>query len=103
MIPFAYINEWRDAAPWDAQVMVEQDLIISRIVVDLSFQRYMAEEGRHVTGDEFRANLAAKLDHPGFAEDCAPLLKPGTVFDPAADAKLVEERILSHLPDPKDH
>ncbi len=267
MIPFAYINEWRDTAPWDAQVMVEQDLIISRIVVDLfsepflrdalifrggtalnklcfprplrysedvdlvqreagpigpvfdvvrralggwlgekparkqgpgvvnlvyramsedmpplplrikieintrehfrvlpivepclrvesrwfngearipvyateellgtklralyqrrkgrdlfdlaaalrelspdaaavvdAFQRYMAEEGRRVTGDEFRANLAAKLDHPGFAEDCTPLLKPGTVFDPAADAKLVEERLLSLLPDPK--
>ncbi len=69
-------------------------------VVD-AFQRYMAEEGRHITGDEFRANLFAKLDHPGFAEDCAPLLKPGTVFDPAADAKLVEERILSLLPDPQ--
>jgi predicted nucleotidyltransferase component of viral defense system len=266
MIPFAYINEWRDAAPWDAQVMVEQDLIISRIVVELfsdpllrdalvfrggtalnklcfphplrysedvdlvqreagpigsvfdavrralggwlgekparkqgpgvvnlvyralsedmpplplrikieintrehfrvlpiverylrvesrwfngesripvyateellgtklralfqrrkgrdlfdlaaalrdlspdaagivdAFQRYMAEEGRHITGDEFRANLAAKLEHPGFAEDCVPLLKPGTVFDPAADARLVEEKLLSLLPTP---
>lgn len=69
-------------------------------VVD-AFQLYMAEEGRRVTGGEFRANLAAKLDHPGFAADCAPLLKPGTVFDPAADAKLVEERILSLLPNPK--
>jgi hypothetical protein len=61
----------------------------------------MAEEGRRITGDDFRANLAAKLEHPGFAEDCAPLLRPGIVFDPAADAKLVEERILSLLPDPK--
>ncbi len=269
MIPFAYINEWRDAAPWDAQAMVEQDLIISRIVVDLfsdpflrealvfrggtalnklcfprplrysedvdlvqreagpigpvfdavrralsdylgakparkqgpgvvnlvyrvlsedvpplplrikieintrehfrvlpiverslrvesrwfngearipvyateellgtklralyqrrkgrdlfdlaaalrelapdagtvvtTFQRYMAAEGQQVTRAEFGANLAAKLDHPGFAEDCAPLLKPGTVFDPPADAKLLEERMLSLLPDPKAH
>jgi predicted nucleotidyltransferase component of viral defense system len=69
-------------------------------IVD-AFQRYMAEEGRRVTGDEFRVNLAAKLDHPGFAEDCAPLLKPGTVFDPAADARLLEERLLSLLPNPK--
>lgn len=35
MIPLAYINEWRDFAPWDAQTMVEQDLIISRIVVGI--------------------------------------------------------------------
>jgi predicted nucleotidyltransferase component of viral defense system len=69
-------------------------------IVD-AFQRYMAEEGRRVTGDEFRANLAAKLEHPGFAEDCAPLLRPGTVFDPAADATLVEDRLLSLLPNPK--
>ncbi len=66
-----------------------------------AFHRYMAEEGRRVTGDEFRANLDAKLDHPGFAEDCAPLLKPGTVFDPAGDAKLVEAKLLSLLPDPR--
>jgi predicted nucleotidyltransferase component of viral defense system len=68
-------------------------------VVD-AFQRYMAEEGRRVTGAEFSANLAAKLGHPGFFEDCAPLLKPGTVFDPQADAKLLEERILFLLPTP---
>jgi predicted nucleotidyltransferase component of viral defense system len=65
-----------------------------------AFQRYMAEEGRRIAGDEFRANLAAKLDHPGFAEDCAPLLKPGTMFDPAADAMLVEAKLLSLLPTP---
>jgi hypothetical protein len=61
------------------------------------FQRYMAEEGRRVAKDEFSANLVDKLRHPGFAADCAPLLRPGVVFDPAADAKLVEERILSRL------
>jgi hypothetical protein len=43
MIPFAYINEWRDAAPWDAQAMVEQDLIISRIVVDLFSDPFLRE------------------------------------------------------------
>ena len=31
-------------------------------VVD-AFQHYMAEEVRRITGDEFRANLTAKLDH----------------------------------------
>jgi hypothetical protein len=66
-----------------------------------SFQRYMAAEGLQVAQAEFSANLTAKLEHPGFAEDCAPLLKPGVVFDPKADAKLLKERILSQLPNPK--
>ncbi|MBM4164093.1 MAG: hypothetical protein FJ222_06600 [Lentisphaerae bacterium] len=56
------------------------------------------QEDQRITGDEFRTNLAAKLGHPGFAEDCEPLLRPGTVFDPAADSKLVEKRLLSLLP-----
>ena len=62
-------------------------------------QRYMTEEGQYVTRTGFRVNLAAKLDHPGFVQDCAPLLKPGVEFDPHADAKLLHERILSLLPD----
>ncbi len=66
------------------------------------FQRYMAVEGQHVTRADFVANLAAKLQHPGFIEDCAPLLKPGTVFDPPSDAKLIEERILPLLPNRDD-
>ncbi len=37
----------------------------------------------------------------GFVEDCTPLLKPGTEFDPKADAKLLEDRVWSLLPYPK--
>ncbi len=37
----------------------------------------------------------------GFVEDCAPLLNPGTEFDPKSDAKLLEDRLLSLLPNPK--
>ena len=35
MIPLAYINEWKEFAPWDMQSMVEQDLILSRILVEI--------------------------------------------------------------------
>lgn len=35
MIPIAYINEWKSAAPWNLQSMVEQDLILSRILVEI--------------------------------------------------------------------
>lgn len=35
MIPKAYIREWRDQAPWLFDEQVEQDLILSRIIVEL--------------------------------------------------------------------
>ena len=35
MISLAYITEWRERAPWQAQALVEQDLILCRLVVDL--------------------------------------------------------------------
>src|SRR5579863_6861775 len=35
MIPNMYLNEWRQTAPWSDNKMVEQDLIISRLLVEL--------------------------------------------------------------------
>ncbi|HEY5961744.1 MAG TPA: nucleotidyl transferase AbiEii/AbiGii toxin family protein [Polyangiaceae bacterium] len=35
MIPRAYIDEWRSTAPWSQDAWVEQDLIISRALVEL--------------------------------------------------------------------
>ena len=35
MIPRAYIVEWRAHAPWKSDAQVEQDLIISRILMEL--------------------------------------------------------------------
>ena len=35
MIPRDYITEWRKEAPWIENFQVEQDLIISRALVDL--------------------------------------------------------------------
>ncbi len=35
MIPFDFITEWRKAAPWVEDVQVEQDLIISRALVEI--------------------------------------------------------------------
>jgi len=35
VIPRAHITEWRATAPWAMDVHVEQDLIISRALVDL--------------------------------------------------------------------
>jgi len=35
MIPSLYVEQWRATAPWKFLPMVEQDLIISRALVDL--------------------------------------------------------------------
>ena len=35
MIANAYLNEWRQTVPWSDNRMVEQDLIISRLLVEL--------------------------------------------------------------------
>lgn len=35
MIASAYLNEWRQIVPWSDNKMVEQDLIISRLLVEL--------------------------------------------------------------------
>lgn len=35
MIPLDYITDWRNHAPWPQLSQVEQDLIISRALIDL--------------------------------------------------------------------
>lgn len=35
MIPKDYIDEWREVAPWPSDVQVEQDLVISRALLDI--------------------------------------------------------------------
>ena len=35
MIPRDYINEWRERAPWNEDFQVEQDLVISRALVEI--------------------------------------------------------------------
>lgn len=43
MIPEAYIREWYERAPWQTWSMVEQDLIISRMLVELFNNRFLAD------------------------------------------------------------
>ncbi|MDP8235581.1 MAG: hypothetical protein P9M08_04295 [Candidatus Erginobacter occultus] len=35
MIPESYVREWYDRAPWGTWSMVEQDLILSRMLVEI--------------------------------------------------------------------
>lgn len=43
MIPESYVEQWRSEAPWQTLDMVEQDLIISRALVDLYKQPHIME------------------------------------------------------------
>ncbi len=40
MIPRAYITEWRSHAPWIQDAWVEQDLVISRAIVEIFRRPY---------------------------------------------------------------
>ena len=35
MIPQAFINEWRQFAPWSSEAQIEQDLVLSRAIVEI--------------------------------------------------------------------
>lgn len=43
MIPENFITEWKEYAPWSDDQMVEQDLIISRVLVELYRHPYIAK------------------------------------------------------------
>lgn len=43
MIPRAYITQWREFAPWSSDIQVEQDLIISRIILGLFSDNWLKD------------------------------------------------------------
>lgn len=44
MIPIAQITQWRQFAPWSDDMQVEQDLILSRIIVEIFSNPILAKE-----------------------------------------------------------
>ena len=44
MIPRDYITEWRAVVPWVEDVQVEQDLVISRALVEIFSHPHLAKE-----------------------------------------------------------
>jgi predicted nucleotidyltransferase component of viral defense system len=44
MIPRAHITAWRKIAPWPADALVEQDLVLSRVLVELYAEDLVAEQ-----------------------------------------------------------
>ena len=78
MIPQAFITEWRADAPWAEDAQVEQDLIISRTLIEI----FSSDEFREALG--FRGGTALNklhLDAPRrYSEDIDLVqLSPGTI------------------------
>ena len=44
MIPMAYITQWRQVAPWPDDMQVEQDLILSRTIVEIFSNPFLSEQ-----------------------------------------------------------
>ena len=44
MIPLAHIIQWRQTAPWADDMQVEQDLILSRAIVEIFSNPFLAEQ-----------------------------------------------------------
>ena len=57
MIPRAYITAWRDRAPWSLDEQVEQDLVLSRAMIDLYSSPVLRE------GAAFRGGTALHKLH----------------------------------------
>ncbi len=70
---------------------IRTDLVLT------AFEKYLEAEGHRIHVSDFRANVRAKLEHPGFARDMAPLLRPGTRFDIKADFELIDNMLISKM------
>lgn len=44
MIPRAYINAWSNHAPWPTEEQIEQDLVLSRLIVEIANDKLLGEE-----------------------------------------------------------
>ncbi len=75
MIPKAYISEWRQHAPWPEDYQVEQDLIISKAIVDIfnhpEIGRQLAFRGgtalfkMHLPASRYSEDIDLVQVHPG--------------------------------------
>lgn len=78
MIPPAFVTEWRRQAPWPSDVQIEQDLIISRAVIEL-FGKRLLRESLAFRGGTALAKLYLEPGHR-YSEDIDLVqLQPGPI------------------------
>lgn len=97
MIPTDFITEWRGRAPWVQSSQVEQDLVISRALVEIFGGDQLAR------ALAFRGGTALYKLHltpaPRYSEDIDLVQKTAEPIDPTIDR--LRERLDSWLGDPK--
>ena len=81
MIPQAYIQAWREHAPWPNPAQVEQDLIICRALCDLFNAPPLADKIAFRGGTAIHKLLFKRPLR--YSEDIEPLLPVGVRFDEA--------------------
>ena len=60
MIPEAYVTHWSSFAPWPTLVQVEQDLLLSRLICEVSNDPYLGRELVFRGGEIARAVAACR-------------------------------------------
>lgn len=83
MIPQAYIDEWRQSVPWQDDVMVEQDLIISRSMIALFSDEFLAEKLAFRGGTALHKLFS--LEAPRYSEDLDLVQKTAEPIKPICD------------------
>jgi predicted nucleotidyltransferase component of viral defense system len=81
---------------FDLAAVLRDCVIKESLVLDV-FSAYMRHEKNQVSAEEFLENVRHKLNHPGFRQDCAPLVRPGVFFDIDEDYKFLERRLFSKM------
>lgn len=44
MIPAAYVTDWERRAPWSTREQIEQDLLLSRLIIEIANDEYLDDE-----------------------------------------------------------
>ncbi len=75
--------------------MTEKDLDGNKIIE--IWKRYMAEEGRAVSGNEFVSNMEEKIKDKDFLGDMQGLLRTGVSYDVEKAYEFVREKLLTDV------
>jgi len=89
MIPRAYITEWRTLAPWKTNEQVEQDLILSRILVEIFSDAFLCEHLAFRGGTALHKLYLAPAIR--YSEDIDLIQKTATPIGPIFDR--IKERL----------
>jgi len=113
LIPQAFIDAWNRTVPWPDDNQIEQDLILSRLIVEIANHELWhvltdlrPDEGRIVDGlrhymkeetftfSDLATNLRDKIAHVEFRDDLRGLVRELPAgYELAAAADLVMERL----------